>query len=267
MRSAIAAAIAVVLTGSMGCMSDSSNTRPSAASPQPAPTTTTSAPVTASTSVLGTSGSAEVDADLDGDGRPDHFSISAPDPAPDRYNGRTMDVVLSNGTTDHESFGGADQLVLFPVDIDHDGRNEVLVRTGGNTWTTGALVVFTDRLQVVSFAENGNQFFGWTAHSNCCPGGTADIACLTVDGQASLVVTSSQYVPDDWNGSYPVPLDPDVYTTDRRRAWTRTVYHLQGASLVATLHDTGVVAHDAPGPPGVPLDNRLACGTVNDQGG
>jgi hypothetical protein len=97
----------------------------------------------------------------------------------------------------------------------------------------------------------------------CCPVGTADVACgPAAGGVAGLVITSSQLVSPAWDGRWPIT-DANAAAAFEahppRRAWERTIYRLDGATLVAVHGDRGVIVDDQPDPPGVPLHNTLDC--------
>jgi hypothetical protein len=205
-----------------------------------------------------------ITADLDGDGRPDTVSISGPAATAGPW---TVRAVLATGVTDEQPLNSTYPYpatrILGAVDVNGDGHQEVLLRAGGETHTLGTLVAFAaGRLVVVGPTELG--LFGWGAHSNCCPSDTEDVACLRVAGNPSLVTTTSQFVPDNWNGTDQVN-QADIANTPPsrlRRAWTRTVYRLQAGRLTAVLNDHGRLMVGTPSPPDVPLNNELRCGAT-----
>lgn len=209
--------------------------------------------------------------DLDGDGRSDEVTLQPSGiPNGDSDDQWAVEATLANGPTPAGLMLLGDNVAAWPVNISDDRRQQLLVRTGGNTWTTGSLLVLADgRLQLAMTADTKLNDFGWSAHSNCCPGATADVAC-NVDGaeQRGLVITESELVGPEWDGHYPPPLPSDPFALysarPHRRPWQRTVYRLGGATLTPIAHDQGVLVGDEASPPGVPLNNALACGVARD---
>ncbi len=135
--------------------------------------------------------------------------------------------------------------VVGTVELAGNGRHQVIITVGGETWTVGAIVVLDrDRLVAIDLTPGGVPI-GWNAHSNGVPYGTADVACRTIDGKPSLVTAQSTVEPDG-------------------RHWERSVYRLDGARLVRQSHDSGVIVPGASAPPDVPLANRLACRSADD---
>jgi hypothetical protein len=181
-----------------------------------------------------------VRADFDGDGRDDRLSIVA------GQNGVSapveMRATLGDGRIVSGTYPSAYSVhVVGTVDLAGDGRHEVIVTVGGETWMIGAIVVLDgDRLVTIDETPGGLPI-GWDAHSNGDPYGTSDVACRTVDGTPSLVVANSTVESDG-------------------RHWSRSVSTLEGASLVLRKSDTGVITPGAAPPRDVPLANGIDCG-------
>ncbi len=204
-------------------------------------------------------------ADIDGDGRPDRVAFRGTDELNAEW---TVMATMANGARATTTLPLVYNVAAWPVDINDDGQEEVVVRNGGNTWTTGTLLVLDGgELQTAKWAD-GFVSFGWNAHSNCCPGGTADVACgAAVGGAPRLVITSSQLVSPTWDGRWPIVDDNPVAAYEakpQRRAWDRTVYRLDGATLVEVSTDRGVIVGEDPEPAGLPLRNALDCDGAED---
>jgi hypothetical protein len=153
--------------------------------------------------------------------------------------------------------------VLGIVDIARDGREQVMLSVGGETWTLGAIVVLdAHRLVTISDTPDGHPL-GWGAHTNADPRGTADVWCGIVDGAPSLVVANSTVTLV--GGAQPAPENRmNIPDAQLERHWERWVYRLDGARLERVSHDTGAFRLDARPPAGVPLANRLACGSARE---
>jgi hypothetical protein len=181
-----------------------------------------------------------VPVDLDGDGRVDQLSLTA------RANGFSGPIQMRATLADGRVLSGTYQNayavhVVGTADLAGDGRHEVLITVGGDTWTTGAIVLLDgDGLVTIGQTPDGSAL-GWDAHSNGNPNGTADVACHTADGKPSLVVARSTVETDG-------------------RHWQRWVYTLEGARLVLRNSDTGVISPGSPPLPDVPLANGIECG-------
>ncbi|MDQ1394944.1 MAG: hypothetical protein QOG64_203 [Acidimicrobiaceae bacterium] len=212
------------------------------------------------TSTIGSARSFKVGLDLDGDGRQDDATFVGSDEVSADWE---VTAFLANGTRATITLPVVYNVAAWPVDVNDDDRDELIVRTGGNTWTTGALLVLDHGALVTAQRSDASDFFGWNAHSMCCPAGTADVACgPAAGGVAGLVITSSQLVSPAWDGRWPIT-DANAAAAFEahppRRAWERTIYRLDGATLVAVHGDRGVIVDDQPDPPGVPLHNTLDC--------
>lgn len=155
--------------------------------------------------MAGTTGSArsfKVVLDLDGDGRQDEATFAGSDEV-----GADWEVTasLANGARATITLPLVYNVAAWPVDVNDDHRDELIVRTGGNTWTTGALLVLDHGALVTAERSDAGDFFGWNAHSMCCPAGTADVACgPAAGGVAELVITTSQLVSPSWDGRWPI---------------------------------------------------------------
>jgi hypothetical protein len=261
----IVAVVATACTGGSARTTSPTTTRPLTTTSQPLPSTTQASavePITTATSFVTTLTGR---ADLEGDGHPDPFTLSGPNQAPG--GSWTLQVSLPGGRHDGIGFS-AFGVAVWAVNITGVVQQQLLIRTGGNDWTTGQLVVYSGgKLQIANRSDTGIPIFGWTG-GGPEPGSTADVACLTIGGQPSFVVTSSEYVPPNWDGHSPVDVAQVESSAPNtlRQAWERTVYHLVGASLIAVVHDNGVIAPNGAPPSGVPLDNRLDCGPAQDNG-
>ena len=181
--------------------------------------------------------------DLDGDGRVDRLSITLDAAfihAPSRMTAALADGRVVSGTFP----GGYAMHILGAADIAGDGRHEVFVRNGGETWTIGEIVVLDGARLVVLPGTGDDLIIGWSSHSNSNPRGTADVACRVIDGRPSLVITSSS-------------LDTQLV-----RHWHRAVYTLDGATLLLRRRDSGTLPPSSAPPSDLPLANRLDCGSA-----
>jgi hypothetical protein len=203
--------------------------------------------------------------DLDGDGRQDQARFRGTE---ELYADWTVTATMANGAKALATLPLVHNVAAWPVDINDDGRSELIVREGGNTWTTASILVLDGgELQTVRGAD-GPVTIGWGAHSNCCPAGTADVACGTAAGGLSqLVITTSQLVSPAWDGRWPI-IDDQPFAAfaarPQRRAWDRTVYRLDGATLTEVSTDQGVLVGEDPEPAGLPLTNSLDCDGARD---
>ena len=128
---------------------------------------------------------------------------------------------------------------------------------------TGAIVAVSGN--DIAITDELDDTIGWYAHSNCCPGGTADVACISVRGQQSLVLTRSLVLPKGYSGTEtPYQLLNTLPPDQLERRWDRAVYRLRGARFEFWFRDDGAVGVDAPAPQEVPLNNRLSCGSARD---
>jgi hypothetical protein len=185
-----------------------------------------------------------ISVDLDGDGHADRLSVvlgSIGDYSPSELTATLADGRVVSGTLP----SGCSERVLGAADIAGDGRHEVLMTVGGESWTNGAIVVLAAGRLVAITTNPDGLGFGWGVHSNSDPWGTVDLACRVVDGHPSLVETSSTRA----SGGDPV------------RRWQREVYALDGAKLVLRKRDSGTLATAAP-PPDLPLENTVDRGTA-----
>jgi hypothetical protein len=182
------------------------------------------------------------DLDFDGDGVKDYVKTE------------TDDVDLARLVW--RSDAGAEGAVPLPAwthgalrvfaiaDVNGDGRDEVLVVTGGTDSLVGGVLAFNEGgWQVPESPDPGDpdlglRFLKWHAPSDT--GRTADVACKPVAGTPSIVVTESNV----------------------EREWHRTVYRLQGSRLVVAISDGGRMQVSGQPPWEVPLSNRIDCGTA-----
>lgn len=144
---------------------------------------------------------------------------------------------------------------LAVLDLDADGRDEVILLEGGNT-IYNAVVARIDgcRLLALERTDAHHPLLSFFAHSNCCPDSGVGISCRrTTDGRIEIVATEHEsWSP--WDHSNP---DAPVQRTRPEVPWTRTVYAVRGKQLVVTAKDAGTTRiHDDPG---VPLLNRFDC--------
>lgn len=145
---------------------------------------------------------------------------------------------------------------LAILDLDGDGRDEVIILEGGNT-IYNAVVVRIDGCRLVVLEKSDdprNSILSFYGHSNCCPDSGVGVLCRrTTDGRVEIVTTDHESW-SSWDSANP---DAPVLRPRNEVPWTRTVYVVRGKQLVATAKDTGTTKiHDDPS---VPLLNRFDC--------
>lgn len=145
---------------------------------------------------------------------------------------------------------------LAILDLDGDGRDEIILLEGGNTIYNAVVVRIDDcRLVVLERSDDPhNSILSFYGHSNCCPDSGVGVLCRqTTDGRIEIVtIDHDSWSP--WDYSNP---DAPVQRPRSEVPWTRTVYEVRGKQLVVTSKDAGTTKiHDDPS---VPLLNRFDC--------
>lgn len=145
---------------------------------------------------------------------------------------------------------------LAILDLDGDGRDEIILLEGGNT-VYNAVVARIDGCRLVVLEKSDDPHdptLSFHGHSNCCPDSGVGVLCRrTADGRIEIVTTGHESW-SSWDDSTP---DAPVLRARTEVAWTRTVYAVRGRQLVVTSKDAGTTKiHDDPS---VPLLNRLDC--------
>lgn len=145
---------------------------------------------------------------------------------------------------------------LAVLDLDADGRDEIIFHSGGNTIEL-AVVARLDGCRLIALAKSDTPndpelpYFG---RSNFDLDGGNGISCRrTADGSVEILVTGhSAWTELDMA----VPGNPVLRSHDQV-SWTRTVYVAHGNQLVLTSKAEGTTKiHDDPS---VPLLNRFEC--------
>lgn len=144
---------------------------------------------------------------------------------------------------------------LAILDLDADGRDEIIFLSGGNTIFL-AVVARVDGCRLVALERSDaprDPELAFYSHSNCCPDSGSGIFCRrTAEGRVEIVTT--EYAWEPWDFSDP---DTAVRRPTTEAPWTRTVYVVRGKQLVVTQKDAGTTKiHDDPS---VPLLNRFDC--------
>jgi len=199
--------------------------------------------------------------DMDGDGRKDEFRIDSIDD-----NLWRMTAKLANGSIVSDSLAEGPPTILGAADIAGDHRHEVLVHTGGETWSLGIIVTLYHKHLFVFPNGSSMNTIGWGAHSMCCPGATEDVACIKISGKPFLVLVSSEFMPRKWKSKEPPTIEQMMSTPDSQldRHWNRSIYRLKGGKFFLNRKDSGILPATSKPPRALPLDNGMKCGTANN---
>lgn len=177
-----------------------------------------------------------ISADLDGDHRADQvLSYRLPTGDVDVYQ-----VALGDGRfTDPQSVGdiftdGDSGELLGAHDFDGDGRQEVLLRSSGNTADLGG-IAHLQGCRLVAITDGPVSFeYLYGAHSMCCPDTHVYVTCSGSD----LIETTSE--PDATAVKYNNLTE--AQRRQLRRTWERNVYRIGSTSGVRISHTTGKTA-------------------------
>ena len=200
--------------------------------------------------------------DLDGDGASDPIVIQPrrADDQVDVTNPARLLVLLASGG--QVASGGLltdpGVRLLGTYDVDGDGKEELFVRSGGETQSVGLLVSLVDgdlRLVKVQKPNGDSKRFSYVfaVHSNANPMATLDVACVTVDDTRLLRVASVRLVGG-----------PFANVTEMKRAsrrWSLATYEFVDGLLTPVANESGIVEPNQPVPRPVPTDNMLRCGS------
>lgn len=145
---------------------------------------------------------------------------------------------------------------LAILDLDADGRDELILLEGGNT-VYNAVVARIDGCRLVVLEKSDephDPILSFYGHSNCCPDSGVGVLCRrTADGRIEIVTTDHESW-STWDYSNP---DAPALRARSEVPWTRTVYAVRGKQLVTMAKDAGTttIRND----PSVPLLNRFDC--------
>jgi hypothetical protein len=215
----------------------------------------------------------EVSGEFDGDGQPDRLQLfHVPDerwgPSPFAQTRLVARVLFGRGVATPISdplFGSSlAEHVIGVTDLDGDGRDEVLIRTDGATWSLAGILKIQDCKVVAVVGQDGKPYeFGYYGHSMCCPrGGNAFVCRQRGAGERGKDLIEAEYEPEiegvdraDWEAVAAALQNPDL-----KFRWHRRTLRLKGARVIVVSKESG---ESREGDMTVPMVNHFDCGGVD----
>lgn len=196
--------------------------------------------------------------DFDGDGKSDRFELIQPAPASLGSAERAARIVFARGVSTPVQALDEGERVIGIADLDGDARDEVLIQTGGNTWTTATILTIAGcGIERVVQADGKPYWFGYAGHSNCCLGSGVGFLCPRQAKGRALIEVHYEPEIDERHGADGEAVFGALQRPDLTFEWRRRTLRLEGTRVVVVSEETGRGrANDA----SVPMINRFDCG-------
>jgi hypothetical protein len=150
--------------------------------------------------------------DVDGDGRDDLIRSHQETPPLAPHYDAVLQVVFADGRFSAPAVIGTPKL-LADLDLDGDGRSEILVADMGNTAQAGGVFRLRDCALARVARENGENFIFtfWATGLGCAPACYPSVECQRSGAAIDLVATHAGWQPPTLGALPPPPSDDLLY--------------------------------------------------------